>query len=162
MSQPDISLLSDREREVLRLVAQGLQTGEIARLVGRAPGTIDTQIKSARAKLGGITRRQAGRLLTQAEHSHSLGNQPLGIADQPSIEPMSGRHPEIVQEERAIFLHEPMMVRFDDRKTDHIEGLKAVALIVAITIGLIIILAATPGLIASFKLFAAWIINLYR
>lgn len=56
-------LLSPREREVLGHVAEGSSSREIANLLGVAPSTVDTQVKSAMQKLGARTRRQAAALM---------------------------------------------------------------------------------------------------
>jgi DNA-binding CsgD family transcriptional regulator len=77
---PGLSRLSNREREVLRLVAQGYETDEIARILQRASGTIENQIKSARAKLGGVRRLAAARILITSEQlSQSLAIPPMAI-----------------------------------------------------------------------------------
>lgn len=44
--------LTDREREVLRLVAQGLGTQEIARALAMSPKTVDSHRRNIREKLG--------------------------------------------------------------------------------------------------------------
>lgn len=59
--------LSPREREVLRHVAQGASSREIGNLIGVAPSTVDTQVKSAMQKLGARTRLQAAALAAELE-----------------------------------------------------------------------------------------------
>jgi DNA-binding CsgD family transcriptional regulator len=54
--------LTDREREVLALVGEGLSNEEAARRLGVSGTTIDAQLKSARRKLGARTRAQAAAL----------------------------------------------------------------------------------------------------
>jgi len=51
--------LSPREREVLALVGTGLTSREIARRMERAPATVDSEVRSACAKLCATTRVQA-------------------------------------------------------------------------------------------------------
>src|SRR5947208_42029 len=51
--------LSPREREVLALVGTGLTSREIARRMERAPATVDSEVRSACAKLCATTRMQA-------------------------------------------------------------------------------------------------------
>lgn len=68
-----VDRLSPAEREVLRLVARNCRAGEVARILNKSPNTVESQIKSARAKLGGVTASVAARLLAEAEgHNHSL------------------------------------------------------------------------------------------
>jgi DNA-binding CsgD family transcriptional regulator len=57
------SLLTPRELEVLRGVARGATTAEIAREHGVATSTVDSQVSSARRKLGARTRRQAAAMV---------------------------------------------------------------------------------------------------
>ena len=56
--------LSDREREVLSLVAAGASNGRIARLLGVSDGTVRSHLKSMRRKLG--VKRNEGLLLAAA------------------------------------------------------------------------------------------------
>jgi DNA-binding CsgD family transcriptional regulator len=56
------SLLSGRERDVLRLVADGLTNAEIASRLGVSRHTVVTQIASASAKLGARSRAHAAML----------------------------------------------------------------------------------------------------
>lgn len=59
--------LTGREREILALVGEGLSTKEAARRLGISGATVETQLKSARRKLGARTRAQAAAL-ARTEH----------------------------------------------------------------------------------------------
>lgn len=52
------SVLTKREREVVTLIAMGLETDEIARELGVSPETVRTHVRNALAKLGAHTRAQ--------------------------------------------------------------------------------------------------------
>ena len=56
------SPLTDRELDVLRAGAQGQTTGQIARALLLAPGTVRNHISAVLGKLGVQTRQQATRL----------------------------------------------------------------------------------------------------
>jgi DNA-binding CsgD family transcriptional regulator len=56
-------LLSRREEQVLRLVAMGMTSADIAALLGISSGTVDDHISSACRKLRVSTRREAARRL---------------------------------------------------------------------------------------------------
>jgi len=58
-SQPIVEPLSERELEVLRLVAEGMSNGEIAQLLIVSVGTVKTHVHSIIDKLGVRSRTQA-------------------------------------------------------------------------------------------------------
>jgi RNA polymerase sigma factor (sigma-70 family) len=55
--------LTPRQRDILRLVQDGLTSREIAERLGIARPTVETHISAAMRKLGARTRRQALSLL---------------------------------------------------------------------------------------------------
>jgi DNA-binding CsgD family transcriptional regulator len=55
--------LSGRERQVLTLVGQGLSDAAIGARLGVSPRTVESQLASARRKLGARTRHQAAAML---------------------------------------------------------------------------------------------------
>lgn len=70
--QPDIESLSQRQREILRLIAQGHQTKEIARILGIRESTVKTHTETARQRLNVATSREAARLLQAYENKHEI------------------------------------------------------------------------------------------
>lgn len=68
MSDPSkIANLSERQREILRLVARHMQAKEVARLLKISESTVKTHTEEARRRLGVSTTREAARLLVAAE-----------------------------------------------------------------------------------------------
>lgn len=63
---PDLSVLSDREREVLELIAQGMRTSEIAARLNRAVPTIKSHRQQIGRKLGARTRVDLARIAFEA------------------------------------------------------------------------------------------------
>lgn len=61
-----LDALTIREREVLALVASGLKTAAIARLLFLSPRTVDKHVENIRAKLGARSRAHAVSLYNQA------------------------------------------------------------------------------------------------
>jgi DNA-binding CsgD family transcriptional regulator len=57
-----IARLTDREREVLRRVAQGQQTAEISQHLNLKPDSVRVYLRNAMDKLGVRTRQQAAAL----------------------------------------------------------------------------------------------------
>ena len=75
----------------MELVASGLESKEVAHRLGIKPSTVESHIKSARAKMGGLRRRAVARQLRPPQ---SLGSQSLGVhpkttspAEEASTEP---------------------------------------------------------------------------
>ncbi len=67
-----IDALSERQKEILHLTAQHHQAKEIARLLHISENTVKTHMGEARRRLGGITTKQAIRLLLAQEETRSL------------------------------------------------------------------------------------------
>lgn len=68
MEPNGIDLLTDREREVLRLVHIGRSSKEIAISLQLSPNTVDVYAKRAMEKLGVRSRTQAALLLEEREN----------------------------------------------------------------------------------------------
>jgi DNA-binding CsgD family transcriptional regulator len=81
-----LSLLTQSERECLRMVAQHLRSKEIARNRGTSPYTVNRQIESACKKLGAATRQDAARIWLSAEGDpgpilNDSAYEPIGIVN---------------------------------------------------------------------------------
>jgi len=62
-----VETLSERQKEILRLIAQHLQAKEIARALKISESTVKTHTDAARRRLGVATSRDAARLLIEHE-----------------------------------------------------------------------------------------------
>lgn len=71
-----LSELSEGQISCLRLVAQGMSSKEIARETGLSHYTVDTYIKRALPLVGATNRRDAARIVLDAEQSQKLVPQP--------------------------------------------------------------------------------------
>ncbi|WP_026369473.1 Kelch repeat-containing protein [Kallotenue papyrolyticum] len=58
-SQPEIQQLSEREREILRLVAQGLSNQQIAHHLGISVNTVKVHLRNVFSKIGAASRTEA-------------------------------------------------------------------------------------------------------
>ncbi len=72
--QKRISELSDREREVLRLLAKGLSNTEIAQTLFLSEGTVKNYVSALFSKLGVSDRTQAAILAIRSGLVNSEGN----------------------------------------------------------------------------------------
>lgn len=75
-----VETLTEGQKTCLRLVASGMTSKEIALRTGLTPQTVDTYLKSAMARLGASSRREAARMLSSAEASQSLGSPSANVA----------------------------------------------------------------------------------
>ena len=85
-----IDLLTPRERECLRLVAEGRSSKEIAQQLELSPYTVDEYVRSGVSKLGAQNRREAARLVAMESEAppappEKLGDEPRGVASDPDL-----------------------------------------------------------------------------
>ena len=92
-----LDALTPKQREVLRMVAEGLTSKEIARKIGISESAVNQRIETIRQRLGGLPRSQIARLyrhqntlLITLPTSNSLTGKPIqlqveGEALQPSL-----------------------------------------------------------------------------
>jgi DNA-binding NarL/FixJ family response regulator len=78
-------VLSDREKQVLGMVAAGLTNAEIAERLYLAESTVKGHLSSAFAKLGVHTRREATALVLDAEARLGMGLVAVAHADEPTM-----------------------------------------------------------------------------
>ena len=74
--RPKQGELSDREREVLGLVAQALSNGQIASRLGLTEATVKRHLRNIFAKLGAVSRLDAVNKAKGQEQHHRDGVQP--------------------------------------------------------------------------------------
>jgi DNA-binding NarL/FixJ family response regulator len=68
--------LTEREWEILRLLARGLGNEEIGKALFISPATVRTHLRNAMDKLGASTRAQAVAIAFADEHVAGIGDQP--------------------------------------------------------------------------------------
>ena len=91
-----LDALTERERQILRLVGEHLNSKEIGRELGIADHTVVNHLRKAREKVGVTSRYEAARLLRQAEHGMTRGVSGMTTvmapppADPPSLAPQVG------------------------------------------------------------------------
>jgi len=78
-----VELLSERERDCLRLLLEPMGAKEIAQALNISVHTVNDHLKSARGKLGASDSRSAARMLRDHEGAHpqNLGVKESGWAD---------------------------------------------------------------------------------
>lgn len=77
----DIGQLSDREKQILRLLAHGHDAKSAARMLDVSIHTVNERLRDARRKLGVSSSREAARLLLSAEgyEEQISGNEEMGF-----------------------------------------------------------------------------------
>jgi DNA-binding CsgD family transcriptional regulator len=81
MDPQQLSRLTDRQKDCLRLVAQGFTSKEIGRLLDLSPSTVDNHITTAVQALELPSRGEAARALTGFELRQNLPRQSQPLAD---------------------------------------------------------------------------------
>jgi len=98
----DIGRLSDRQKEILRLVHRRYETKDVSRALDLPPGRVNKDIAQAKAILGVGRRAAAARILVEfeaqqasADGGHSVAGYPISLpepaisrSDQPVVEPL--------------------------------------------------------------------------
>ena len=101
MSQ-SMEALTEKEKEVLRLIARGHDAKSMARHLGLSVHTINERLRFARRKMGVTSSREAARVLQGQEETHpqSFGPKPLGVGSPATAatgnEPAPHRHTALV------------------------------------------------------------------
>lgn len=94
MNDPTL-LLSEGQKNCLRLVAKGMSSKEIAKETGLTPQTVDTYVKASISRLGAANRREAARALVAWEQGAGEpvaareAERPQLVAEQSSAEALS-------------------------------------------------------------------------
>src|ERR1700712_718939 len=115
MDAERIERLTDKQRECLRMVYRHMETKEIARVLGLGPDAVTQRIKTAMKTLGVDRRRDAARILAEAEGlvpypSHvyqprdiALPREPAMLGPSTETNRQSGSWGEAMREEQAAY-----------------------------------------------------------
>jgi DNA-binding CsgD family transcriptional regulator len=76
-----IQRLTERQKECLRLVAQGYTSKEIGRTLDLSPSTVDNHILTAVQSMSANTRGEAARTLTGHEARQKIPREPQALAE---------------------------------------------------------------------------------
>lgn len=90
----DVSCLTDKQKEVLRLVAQNLNTKQIARIIDKSAHTVDQRLRQAIKMLEVGDRFEAARILAEVEGRQTyqpLIYQPEGVVESTETELFGGQ-----------------------------------------------------------------------
>lgn len=110
MDQHSVEKLTDRQKDCLRLVAQGFTSKEIGRLLDLSPSTVDNHVTAAVQQLGAPNRGAAARALAETEVGQKLPRQPQSFAhsDQNAILTTEAGDAGWSQSARQIFVLPPV------------------------------------------------------
>jgi DNA-binding CsgD family transcriptional regulator len=81
MADTTIQKLTERQKECLRLVAQGYTSKEIGRALDLSPSTVDNHILTAVQSMSANSRGEAARSLTGVEARQKLPREPQPLAE---------------------------------------------------------------------------------
>ncbi len=77
----EIQRLTERQKDCLRLVAQGYTSKEIGRVLDLSPSTVDNHILAAVQAMGAASRGEAGRLVAAEESRQKLPRELQALAE---------------------------------------------------------------------------------
>ena len=104
----DVEVLSDREREALRLLGRGHEAKSIASALGLSIHTVNERLRTARRKLGVSSSREAARLLLAQEIGaaapNKIGYKEIGVPADEGIQSL------VVRSEKAETSRRPIYV----------------------------------------------------
>lgn len=86
-----VQRLTERQKDCLRLVAQGYTSKEIGRALALSPSTVDNHILAAVQATGSLSRGNAARLLAQNELRQNLPRELQGLAESAAAAPLEVR-----------------------------------------------------------------------
>jgi DNA-binding CsgD family transcriptional regulator len=87
----DVQRLTERQKDCLRLVAQGYTSKEIGRALDLSPSTVDNHILAAVQATGSLSRGDAARLLARSEDRQNLPRELQGVAESTADRPFHGK-----------------------------------------------------------------------
>lgn len=118
MRDERINRLSEAQKQCLRLVQQGFEAKEIARLLQISPGAVVERLRAARRTLDVSTSREAARSLAAFEAYNPDVDKPIGIAEAPesrTLEPSIGSGSAGGRRGTILFEEEQKPYRFEPR-----------------------------------------------
>ncbi|MBV9882479.1 MAG: helix-turn-helix transcriptional regulator [Sphingomonadaceae bacterium] len=163
MDSSRIERLTDKQRECLRLVYRHMQTKEIARALQLSPDGVTQRLRGAMRTLGVESRREAARILAEAEslgayppHVHpsrdiAASLEPATMAPSTGSEWQSGSPGGAIREEQAAFLVAPqgrkpaLPLPIGGARPDDLNWLNRLAWIAAIAIGIALAFGGLVG-----------------
>jgi DNA-binding CsgD family transcriptional regulator len=81
MESDSVHRLTERQKECLRLVAQGYTSKEIGRALDLSPSTVDNHILAAVQSINATSRGDAARFLTGVEARQKMPREPEALAE---------------------------------------------------------------------------------
>ena len=134
------SQLTARERECLRLVANGRSSKEIAASLGISPHTVDLHVKRAIKALGAASRRDAARMLESHEQLPLDPVRGLVTQSQQLAEPPENAAPSFsFRNERGLALSFPFLRQ--GRQTNDLTSMQRIGWIGALALLLLLAVA---------------------
>jgi DNA-binding CsgD family transcriptional regulator len=150
MQHNKLEKLTEKEREVLRLVNRRLTSKEIAPLLGIRPDAVDARIKNATRKLGLPDRGKAAMLLADFEAAETYQQQvcqPPEVVAQSDFASLAGPTATLAREVQEPFLASVPTVAGittpvspEEGRRNELGAWQRVAMIAAVAIGTIVAL----------------------
>ena len=141
----DISTLTDKEKEALRLLLEGHDTKSSANLLGLSVHTINDRLRNARRKMGVGSSREAARILRDVE-GETPKNTPQTSAEDPQSAPETNAHTSFGMSDQAPPSDTAVLTQTHQKEPNRLIWLAGGMLIMSIVIAAAVIaMVSTSG-----------------
>ena len=147
-----IQRLTERQKDCLRLVAQGYTSKEIGRVLDLSPSTIDNHILTAVQSMSANSRAEAARSLASLEVRQKLPRESLALAEsaQSGLLSVSTEAPALAIKDRSIWSLPP--IGGQTNELDSAERSLRIVQVAAVGFGTV--MSLTLLIAGAFKIFS--------
>lgn len=152
MDDATIQRLTERQKDCLRLVAQGYTSKEIGRALDLSPSTVDNHILTAVQSMSANSRGEAARSLASLETRQKLPRESLALAEstQPALSLASAETPALTVNGQKIWALPPLGGRTNE--LDSTERSLRIVQVAAVGFGTV--MSMTLLIAGAFKVFS--------
>lgn len=152
METETIQRLTERQKDCLRLVAQGYTSKEIGRTLDLSPSTVDNHILTAVQSMNANSRGEAARFLTGIEARQKLPRESQALAEspQPALSLVSAATPALTTKGQKIWSLPPL--GGETNELDSAERMLRIVQVAAVGFGTV--MGLTLLIAGAFKIFS--------
>ena len=152
MEVATIQRLTERQKDCLRLVAQGYTSKEIGRALDLSPSTVDNHILTAVQSMNASSRGEAARSLTSIETRQKLPRESQALAEsaQSGLLSATAETPELALRDRRLWSLPPI----GGQKNELDSAERSLRIVQVAAVGFGTIMSLTLLIAGAFKIFS--------